>query len=1256
MEEPQLSDTVNDMSTEESKTESSEVPNEAEAVENATVQPESMEVDEEPPLPPAENAESTPSADMEIAGGSSASIPVDETVPSEIMQDDTDDLPINAGEPSSPVQEANEADVTTQSVDFTERSINFSQLDMDQTGDESSDAFDALKRNESDALGQSNEEQSQTNEPAKADDEIDENKESGPKSVATSTDDDNSRLDDIDVPMSQDDGADLPPNDADNDESNDKQDPEPEPEQAESEHEDGEGIDENIQLLADDVEETEGPSNLDQSASTQSTQSATEGVIELNSDDEDDITKAMEVEQEDELEDEPEEEERLLKENEILEFKGEDSQPCLNCENETRCIFKVLEESGEIRFLCSMNCVNEHREDNPDKYTFTEKVKKIQIVGMKPSEQSCVQCSESKECNFKFDSEIIQPPEENATEDDTETPKETTKKTEIKYFCSKDCVTSFIGENTDKYMVRQLKSQVKVEDSAAKVCARTDAEAECAKIERENSMIRRCAQCTRAVGVSNNTVQWETMDFCDEYCLKAYQSVVCEKCSKCSDYVTESNMGKYCVRFGFEIHQFCSAKCLNEFKNSFQPCTVCSKNLKTNETRIQVFKKGTNKFCSRQCVRRYDEIVQKREKLPERPCFVCNETKPLELTVLLDGDVLRLCSHPCLSAFKFVNNVEPDECNMCKRYFERRSMNNFTHFELSRNAQPKIFCTKECFSVYIVKNRSIMQCDWCKVSKYSFDLISTQQGKKKMCSIACDFTSKAPKKPTITIRNVTNQSTTCASCHSKKGTQYTLGMSDSTQRFFCTYQCVLTFQASFAKAKANGENPEVVPSGIAKRAQLDTTKWAKPQPVISHVQSLRRPGRPSNKLTMHQLLYPDEPYNPTVRRPADIPVPECSVRLEKLDRVPSRVKIVHENGQMRFEERPPTPPRVVYEHKTQVVTIPECPKEVRNKSTMCKALTLNKGTNCVPETTDSACQTDDWLENRFILPLPIPIFIPMPMYMYSLPAPIPVPFPIQVPTPVFIPTTRNSSQGIMKEIKKIQDKMPTDPYEAELLMMAEMVAGESNKRREDTDQSESDEENNIGYNDGMGNNNYNNDDLVQMAFKMASSNEYGGVDLESEMTANTIASSPYGSDLDPHSLNQHQLMLLQQQRDNVAMGNRRGKRMAPVKQQPTRSAAANKRIKREEEIPREPAEKPDAHLCLKYTFGVNAWKQWVTTKNAELEKSSIRRKPIKSEILQLTADELNYSLCMFVKEVRKPNGAEYAPDTIYYLVLGELRL
>lgn len=319
----------------------------------------------------------------------------------------------------------------------------------------------------------------------------------------------------------------------------------------------------------------------------------------------------------------------------------------------------------------------------------------------------------------------------------------------------------------------------------------------------------------------------------------------------------------------------------------------------------------------------------------------------------------------------------------------------------------------------------------------------------------------------------------------------------------------------------------------------------------------------------------------------------------------------------------------------------------------------------MPTTAEAECQTDDWLEQRIIVPVPIVVYVPQPMMMYSLPTPVAVPFVLPVPVPVFVPTTRNSASGIMKEIKKIQEKMPTDPYEAELLMMAEMVAGD--KKREVTD-SDSDENEEIEYGDGIENNSSFNEDLVQMAFKMAGNDfEDPPVDLENEMTANTISqtSNAYTDDMDPHSLQHHQLLLLQQQRDAAAMQSNRGRKriQPPIKPviNNARNNTPNKRIKREMEVmqpemPREPTEKPDANMCLKYTFGVNAWKQWVATKNADFEKSSIRRKPIKSEILQLTADELNYSLCMFVKEVRKPNGSEYAPDTIYYLVLGKKSL
>lgn len=86
----------------------------------------------------------------------------------------------------------------------------------------------------------------------------------------------------------------------------------------------------------------------------------------------------------------------------------------------------------------------------------------------------------------------------------------------------------------------------------------------------------------------------------------------------------------------------------------------------------------------------------------------------------------------------------------------------------------------------------------------------------------------------------------------------------------------------------------------------------------------------------------------------------------------------------------------------------------------------------------------------------------------------------------------------------------------------------------------------------------------------------------------------------------------------------------------------------------------DMQMKLKYSYGISAWTQWVMQKNAQLEAEAgtaaaakRRFKPIKSEILQCNAEELNYYLCLFIREVRKPTGEEYATDSIYYLCLGE---
>lgn len=88
----------------------------------------------------------------------------------------------------------------------------------------------------------------------------------------------------------------------------------------------------------------------------------------------------------------------------------------------------------------------------------------------------------------------------------------------------------------------------------------------------------------------------------------------------------------------------------------------------------------------------------------------------------------------------------------------------------------------------------------------------------------------------------------------------------------------------------------------------------------------------------------------------------------------------------------------------------------------------------------------------------------------------------------------------------------------------------------------------------------------------------------------------------------------------------------------------------------------DVHMRLKYSYGINAWKQWVAAKNTEIEmagraggRTTNSLKLFKIEILQCGAEELSIALSLFVRELRKPTGEKYSPDSIYYLCLGMWR-
>ena len=75
-------------------------------------------------------------------------------------------------------------------------------------------------------------------------------------------------------------------------------------------------------------------------------------------------------------------------------------------------------------------------------------------------------------------------------------------------------------------------------------------------------------------------------------------------CSTCNKTVQDSQLGKYCVRFGANIKQFCSNVCLDEYKKGLKVCCYCQKDISGGDGFLApIGDKGQFKdFCAQECI------------------------------------------------------------------------------------------------------------------------------------------------------------------------------------------------------------------------------------------------------------------------------------------------------------------------------------------------------------------------------------------------------------------------------------------------------------------------------------------------------------------------------------------------------------------------------------------------------------------------------------------------------------------------------
>lgn len=283
--------------------------------------------------------------------------------------------------------------------------------------------------------------------------------------------------------------------------------------------------------------------------------------------------------------------------------------------------------------------------------------------------------------------------------------------------------------------------------------------------------------------------------------------------------------------------------------------------------------------------------------------------------------------------------------------------------------------------------------------------------------------------------------------------------------------------------------------------------------------------------------------------------------------------------------------------------LPE-PREFKNKATMTRPVLMAKAVNCPPSPGQRKSPTES-PENPSIIPLGIPCYMPVPLPMYQKMYPVLVPIPLPIPVPVLVPTTRKSYDKIFKQIQKIRAKLPNNPFEAEVLSLA----GTATYDGTDSDDSQPD-------------------------LKKSRVQEKLDIEIAAPLTVSepevtkTIGQTPDNNTSRTAKLEEYGKSAEWENRKKIATQQSTSRKKD---KQCRDEDISNQKIKNGQLL----LDKPDAKHHLKFSYGVNAWAHWIEEKNREI---SIAReqgecsKYLETDILKLRADELNYMLCIFVKE------------------------
>ncbi|XP_034550661.1 zinc finger MYM-type protein 2 isoform X2 [Notolabrus celidotus] len=321
----------------------------------------------------------------------------------------------------------------------------------------------------------------------------------------------------------------------------------------------------------------------------------------------------------------------------------------------------------------------------------------------------------------------------------------------------------------------------------------------------------KCTVCGKLTEIRHEvSFKTVTHKICSDACFNVYRranGLIMNCCEQCGDYLPSRASANHFLLVDGQQKRFCCHNCIREFKQAnskLASCTTCKTLIKTGEVLHSIGSGGTmGSYCSVNCMNK-GKLTSSSFVNTEPTCHFCKRNSlPQYQATLPEGNILNFCSSQCVTKFQnatfqtttngqtplsTTNDTVQLKCNYCRGTFSLKPE------VLDWEDKVYQFCSKACCEDYKKLHCIVTFCEYCQEEKTLHETVKFSGVKRPFCSEGCKLLYKQDF-----IKRLGLKCVSCNHCNQLCKRTVTKQLGGMT-RDFCSETCGKKFHDWYYKA------------------------------------------------------------------------------------------------------------------------------------------------------------------------------------------------------------------------------------------------------------------------------------------------------------------------------------------------------------------------------------------------------------------------------------------------------------------------